>query len=113
MQVYEFPYQAPEVIRFQTALVTPSSHRPNYNPSFLIKQSGTMENPWRMYRPRGEKQIAVFALAAGQSTAGKRVQFRLGTISQQGNVGRFRISATTAGPPKSIHRPVVIVPPLR
>lgn len=61
-----------------------------------------------------ELQVATFTVAPGQNLAGQHVMFLLGQYTPlHHNLGRFRLSVTSAAGPHRAQRPVVIEPILK
>jgi len=111
-ETYEFPY-APQRPRFTAAEVT-FDFRGASAPDMLklvypTEQDGVPS--WHSGDNPGRMQVAVFTLDPSEDLSGKLVAFQLGQFRPlYYNLGRFRLSATTAPGPHKARRPIVIVP---
>ncbi|MCE9556951.1 MAG: hypothetical protein K8T91_26685 [Planctomycetes bacterium] len=113
---FEFPH-APRPITFETADVSfddriRSATPPN--PQVIIRpplDQGVLG--WHVADVPGRMQVATFSVAPGQNLSGQWVQFELGQYTPlYHNLGRFRLSVTSAPGPHIARRPVVIEPRL-
>jgi len=114
---FEFPH-APRPIRFDAADVT-FDDRIRFttppNPEVILRpvlDQGVIG--WHVGDVPGRMQVATFTVAAGQDLAGQDVMFLLGQYTPLfHNLGRFRLSVTSAQAPRRAQRPVVIEPILK
>jgi len=113
---FEFPH-APRPIRFETADVS-FDDRIRFttppNPQVILRPLPDQGvQGWHVADVPGRMQVATFSVAPGQNLSGQWVQFELGQYTPlYHNLGRFRLSVTSAPGPHIARRPVVIEPRL-